>query len=202
VELILIRHGRPERRDTSADPPLSAQGRQQAEATAGFLCARSLAGEPIAHVVASPLQRARQTAQPLAQRLGLEVEVVEGLTEIDPFGGAYVPAEEMGVDHHVVQTFMTDRLALFERAGGFEAFRAGVVSAIDGIIERNRGRRVAVYCHGTVVGSYLTALLGHDDPFVLTPDYCGIHRVEASSGGLRTVRSANETGHVRHLLGA
>jgi hypothetical protein len=36
---------------------------------------------------------------------------------------------------------------------------------------------------------------------VLTPDYCGIVRVRAASNGIRTIRSANETAHVRGLLG-
>jgi len=34
----------------------------------------------------------------------------------------------------------------------------------------------------------------------LHSDYCGIMRVTASAKGFRTVRSVNETGHVRHLL--
>jgi probable phosphoglycerate mutase len=198
VDLIIVRHARPERRDgpdASADPPLSEEGRRQAEATAEFL-----AGERVDHVVASPLLRARQTAEPLATRLGLSVEAVGGLTEIDPFGGSYIPAEEMHTDHHVVQTFLDDKFALFAAAGGFEVFRDVVVDAFEGIVARNRGKRVAVFCHGTVVGCYLTALLGHADPFILAPDYCGLYRVQASSTGIRTVRSANETGHVRHLL--
>jgi hypothetical protein len=30
-------------------------------------------------------------------------------------------------------------------------------------------------------------------------DYCGIMRVTASSSGIRTLRSVNETAHLRHL---
>jgi len=43
-------------------------------------------------------------------------------------------------------------------------------------------------------------MLGHDNPLALLSDYCGIMRVTASAKGFRTVRSVNETGHVRHLL--
>ena len=55
MDLILVRHGLPERDDHSHDQPLSAVGRRQAEATAAFL-----AGERIDHIVASPLARAQQ----------------------------------------------------------------------------------------------------------------------------------------------
>ena len=198
MHLLVIRHARPHRADgddATADPELTDLGLQQAMATAEFL-----AGERIHHVVASPLRRAQQTAAPLAARLSCTVETVEGLREIDPFGGAYVPAEEMTMDHQVVQDMADDQYALFRSVGGFERFRSVVVEAFDGIVARNRGKSVAVYCHGTVIGTYLSALLGSDDPFTLLPDYCGLYRIAASSNGLRTVRSANETGHVRDLL--
>ena len=197
MELILIRHALPERADgdsATADPPLSERGRRQAAATADFL-----AGESLDAVVASPLLRAQQTARPLADRLGVRVHITEGLREIDPFGGSYVPAEEIGIDHPVVERFVADRYSLFAGEGGFHQFRSGVVAAIDQLVGRYRSQRVAVFCHGTVIGTYVTALLGHDDPFVLLPDYCGLYRITASSAGLRTLRSANETGHVRGL---
>ncbi len=189
-----MRHGLPERDDQSHDPSLSAVGRRQAEATAAFLV-----GERVDHIVASPLARAQQTARPLADRLGLSIETVAGLAEIDPFGGAYVPSEQMALDHPVTEAFLDDKFSLFDRAGGFEAFRAGVRDAFDGVIDRNRGRVVAVFCHGMVMGSYLTTLLGHDDPFVLQADYCGISRLRAASNGIRTALSANETVHLRDL---
>lgn len=198
MHLLVVRHARPHRADgdnATADPALTDLGHRQAEATAAFL-----AGETIDHVVASPLRRAQQTAQPLAARLSCTIETVEGLREIDPFGGAYVPAEEITMEHQVVADLAEDPYALFASAGGFERFRGVVVDAFDGIVERNRGRTVAVYCHGTVIGTYLSALLGSDDPFTLLPDYCGLYRIAASSTGLRTVRSANETGHIRDLL--
>ena len=197
MDLILIRHALPERADgdhATADPPLSAVGRRQAAATADFLM-----GEPVDAVVASPLLRAQQTAQPLADRLGVGLDITEGLREIDPFGGSYVPAEEIGSDHPVVEQFLADQFSLFAGEGGFQQFRTAVVAAVDEIVNRYRSKRVAVFCHGTVIGTYLTAVLGHEDPFVLLPDYCGLSRLTAARGGLRTLRSANETGHVRGL---
>lgn len=57
---------------------LSPEGQTQAERLAA-----GLSGRPIASVVSSPLQRARETAAPLASRLGLAVAIEPGLDEID-----------------------------------------------------------------------------------------------------------------------
>jgi probable phosphoglycerate mutase len=56
---------------------LNASGAAQAERLA-----RSLAGKPIQRVVSSPLERATETAGPIAAALGLTVQVCEEFTEI------------------------------------------------------------------------------------------------------------------------
>lgn len=60
------------------DLPLNAAGLAQAKALAD-----RLAGFPITHIISSPLQRAVQTARPLADRLGLTVELAPALIEFD-----------------------------------------------------------------------------------------------------------------------
>ena len=55
---------------------LSLRGRQQAESVARFLAPR-----PIAHLVCSPLERAQQTAAPLAAGLDLEPVIDQRLIE-------------------------------------------------------------------------------------------------------------------------
>lgn len=200
MDLVIIRHARPERDERghgegTADPPLSEKGLRQAQATADFLL-----GERVDHIVASPMRRAHQTALALAARLERDVELLDGLKEVDQYRSRYVPAEEMSHDDEIVKEFLDDKFAMFRPLGGFDVWRANVVATFDDIVDRNKGKRVAVFCHGMVMGTYLTALVGHGDPFVLQPDYCGIVRVQAASNGIRTVRSANETGHVRDLL--
>ena len=196
MELIIVRHALPEsenRDDGPADPPLSLLGLQQAEATADLL-----ATEGVDHVVTSTMQRAIQTGQPLADRLSLTPERLEGLKESDHRRSSYTPVEEMDADHEVVREFLDAPLSMF--AAGYEAFRDRVTAAFDTVVANNRGRTVAVFCHAMVVGVYLQTLLGLNDPFAVMADYCGITRVAASSTGIRSVRSFNETGHLRHLV--
>jgi len=73
LRLLLLRHGetawnRERRYQGWKDTPLSAAGHQQAEAVA-----RELKEHPFAAVYSSPLQRARETAAPIASAHGLEV---------------------------------------------------------------------------------------------------------------------------------
>ena len=196
MELIIVRHALPEsdkRDDGPADPPLSPLGLRQAEATADLL-----ATESVDHVVTSTMQRAIQTGQPLADRLGLTPERLEGLKESDYRRSSYTPVEEMDADHEVIREFLDDPLSMF--ADGYEAFRDRITAALDAVVAGNRGRTVAVFCHAMVVGVYLQTLLGLNDPFAVMADYCGITRVAASSTGIRSVRSFNETGHLRDLV--
>jgi probable phosphomutase (TIGR03848 family) len=61
---------------------LNDKGRVQAQAVAETL-AQKLAGAPVKAVYSSPLERAAETAAPIAKALGLEVIFRDGLTELD-----------------------------------------------------------------------------------------------------------------------
>ena len=186
MDLIIIRHARPARQELAegegaADPELTDQGHAQARATGQFL---HDAG--IHHVAASPMNRARQTAEPLAELLRLDIELVEGLKEVDHHSSSYIPGEELTEDHEQFRIFSEDPMALFDGVGGYDVFRDDVVNAFEHLIASNRGRTVAAFCHGMVTSVYLQSILGHPDPYKMTPDYCGITRVRASSTGIRS----------------
>ncbi len=93
MELILVRHALPERVenvDGVADPGLQPLGWTQAHRLADWLCR-----EPIGHIVVSPKRRAVETATPIAERRGMEPEVVHGFSEVDRNSRTYIPVEEM-----------------------------------------------------------------------------------------------------------
>mgnify|MGYP003082241898 FL=1 len=83
MRLLLIRHGETQanvdHRIDTAYPGyrLTNHGLTQAASLPG-----RLADEPIEAVYASPLTRAQQTATPLAESLGLEVQILDGVQEI------------------------------------------------------------------------------------------------------------------------
>lgn len=83
MRLILIRHGETANNASGLvqgrlDLPLNELGERQASAVAAFL-----AGEPLAHVACSPLQRARRTAELVAAPHGLMPELIPDLAEMD-----------------------------------------------------------------------------------------------------------------------
>lgn len=80
MEIVLVRHGEPEwvREGYNVDnPPLTVRGHRQAQALAA-----ALAGERFDEVYVSPLVRARETAAPLLDALGIDETVDPWLEEI------------------------------------------------------------------------------------------------------------------------
>jgi broad specificity phosphatase PhoE len=78
TRLLLVRHARPAAGfDADLDPGLDEVGREQADALADRLGARS----PLP-VISSPLRRARETAAPLGRRWGCRPVIEEAVGEI------------------------------------------------------------------------------------------------------------------------
>lgn len=81
MEIIFVRHGQPAWSVdgwSQVDPHLTPLGVTQAE-----LATKRLVGErPLTELLASPAARAQETAQPLAELSGLELQTVPDLTEI------------------------------------------------------------------------------------------------------------------------
>ncbi len=179
----------------AADPGLSETGHEQAKRTAEYLQL-----EGIDHIVSSTMRRAVETAVPLAETLGYEVEKLDDIKESDHKNSVYIPAEEMSPDDPDAAHFFEGNIHDHVFSDGLEAFTERVSRGFQHIIDTNTSKKVAVFCHGMTTSVFLRTILGFDDPLMLTPDYCGISRVRASSTGIRSVRSINETHHVRDLI--
>jgi probable phosphoglycerate mutase len=192
VELVLIRHALPVRIDEThpdagpADPPLAPLGVEQAERLAAYL-----ADEQVDAVWTSPMRRARETAAPLAAALGVEPRVDDGLAEFDRDALSYIPIEELKA---------AGDPRWYEQPERPEDFVAGVVEAMERIVVEHPRQRVAVVCHGGVVNAYAGHVLGIDTPLFFLPAYTSLSRVLAAASGERSIRSLNETAHVRTLI--
>jgi 2,3-bisphosphoglycerate-dependent phosphoglycerate mutase len=194
MELLLIRHAEPIRivdADGPANPHLHDRGRHQAARLGEWLAVEEL------HAVwSSPMLRAIETAQAVAAAQGLPVLVDEELAEFDREATSYIPLEDL-------QAARDERyLAMIE--GRLEdlhadpaAFQAGVVGAIERVIERHAGQKAAVVCHGGVINAYMAHILGIERMLFFGPNYTSISRVLASSSGQRSVLTLNETAHLR-----
>jgi 2,3-bisphosphoglycerate-dependent phosphoglycerate mutase len=195
VEIILVRHALPVRIELEtgiADPELSTEGHEQSKKMAAYL-----ACENIDAVYASPLRRARETAQPLIEQLGIQYEICEGVAEFDRNSNEYVPAEELRATNDPRwQKMMKGEWD--ETADSPEVFRDRVISSINELVERHPGEKVAVVCHGGVINQYLAYVLGISTQMgFFYPQYTSIHRVAASRSGAKSIVSINESSHLR-----
>ena len=193
MELILVRHARPVRRenvDGPADPELSEDGISQAKHFAQYMH-----GEHIDALYSSPLKRAIQTADPLARLKDLHVAIEPGVAEFDQHANEYIPVEELKATNDPRwQEMINGNWSAPEDAAEFSQ---RVIDALESIINSHRGERVVVTCHGGVINEYLAYVLKLDSRQFFYPNYTSIHRIAASSNGHRSILSINETSHLR-----
>lgn len=157
TSVTLIRHGQTEwnrlgRIQGVTDIPLNDLGRAQAHAAAATLDAE------YDLVSSSPLSRARETAQILADELGLElVDPVEQIIEVD-FGQAEGADDAKVAQHWPDHVYPNAEQAADSAARGRRA--------LDVVAERYPGKRVLVVSHSRVIrltaseirGSYVEPL--------------------------------------------
>jgi broad specificity phosphatase PhoE len=196
MQLILVRHGYPDvpTHGHSGNPPLSARGLEQARHAAVALQA-----EPIDLIVSSGMHRADSTAQPLAEALGMTIETLPDLGEVDRWGGEYASIESIRQQGRAEwQRFLDAPIAYF----GIDAerFRQETLAAFESLIGKDDHRTVAVFTHGFPINILLSHALGlaHDARFV--PSYGSITRVAGRSFDALTVISVNESGHIPQAL--
>lgn len=195
MELLIIRHGLPIRRELTegaADPELAPEGHAQAR-----LLARYLESERIDAIYASPMARARETAEPLAELLSMDIRISPGVAEWDQNSPEYVPVEELKAANDPRWHAML--AGEWSSDESEEDFRARVLDAVETIINDHRGERVAVVCHGGIINGYLSHILGLGEfaRGFFYPNYTSINRVAAASSGERSIVTVNETSHLR-----
>lgn len=195
MELLFIRHGQAETveyAESGADPALSPLGRRQADAMAAYVAARTIE-KPIDAIVASPMKRASETAAPLAAALGLDVAYDDRLMEFDAGHASYkiVPQAEMS------EKQVKDIL------GGMRnpEFVSRVRQGVDDVVSANRGRTVAVVCHGGVIMHAVAHLLGAPQIFLsLNVENTAISRLQVNGkSGFATLGSFGEAPWLEHL---
>lgn len=184
VLLYLVRHGQTEwnrlhRIQGQSDPPLNETGRAQALALA-----RTFAGMPLDAVYSSPLQRARDTAESVAQAHNLSIQTFDELKELNVGALDGVTLAEMRERHG-------DFLARWRRdasvrlPGGGETLaelQARAWAVIERISRAHAGQRVAVVTHSFLTQVVISAVLG------LPLDH--FRRVRVSEGCISTVEFA------------
>ena len=201
---VLLRHGEtsltPQKRFSGSggtDPSLSDIGREQARRAAEALAERGT----IQHILTSPLTRTRQTAAAVAERLGIEVTVEEGLIETD-FGAweglTFGEVRERYPDD--LNTWLSDPEA--EPTGGGESFAATatrIAATRDKLVAAYAGRTVLLVTHVTPIKTFVRLALGAppESLFRMELSAASISAVAYYADGNASVRLLNDTSHLR-----
>ena len=180
--LYLIRHGRPASTWGGADddPGLDEAGRAQAHAVADALMALP-DGERPASVVSSPLRRCRETAQPLADRLGVEVAIDPAVGEI-PTPRGLAAAERPAWLRRAFTGDWSDIVGDID----YEAWRRAAVR----VLSERAG--AAVFSHYVAINGVLSVLEGSEKVIVFRPDHTSCTTLEVGPDGLRLVERGAE----------
>lgn len=194
MELFLIRHGKPEMVETNdgspADPSLSALGKVQAQSMAEWL-----ADTEFDIIVASSLKRAYETAEPLAAARKQTIQVESGVAEFDKDSDCYVPMETLKKTNY--KRWQGMMKGEFGPDVDFNAFSETVINTIEGLVQNNQGKKVAVICHGGVINVWTAHVMGCQPKMFFAPDYTSISRYRAASSGERSIVNLNEAVHLQ-----
>ena len=204
MHLLLVRHGEStgnaaQRFEGLVDGPLTEVGRAQARALAQRLKSRY----DVRAIYASPLQRARQTAEIAAETLGLALACDERLKEYDCGLITGMSFAELSQTYPEVDRGFRESVWHTPIPGeeGIELFQQRILSAVRDIVSRHTADdTIAIVAHYVVWTAYLGGLLELDPrkrpPWVL--DNASLSIVEL--GGLRPrLVVVNDTCHLNHV---
>ncbi|MDX2811624.1 bifunctional RNase H/acid phosphatase [Streptomyces sp. PA03-5A] len=200
---VLLRHGETpltaDKRFSGSggdDPELSEKGLWQARRAADTLAARGT----VQAVVTSPLARCRQTAQAVADRLGLDVRVDEGLRETD-FGAweglTFAEAKERYPDE--LDAWLGSAKAAPPGGESFAAVARRVSLSRDKLLARHPGRTVLLVTHVTPIKTLVRLALGAppESLFRMELSPAALSVVAYYGDGNASLRLLNDTSHLR-----
>ncbi len=201
TRFILVRHGqtawnREERFRGQIDVPLNETGLAQASATARRIGAE---WSPTA-VYCSPLLRARQTAQVIAEPFGLPIRPHPALNDIN-FGllqGLTVPEARERWPDAVDAWFRTPQLAQLPGGERLTEVNTRAMAAVAELAAGHPGDTVVLVGHLVLNRVILLGItgLGLDRFWRLGQDTCAINVFDANAGDF-TLLSLNDTCHLR-----
>src|SRR5215208_2769647 len=139
------------------------------------------------------------TAQPVADALGLSIDIDDRLAEYDRDMEHYIPIEQIAAEfpEELARLASGHLPSSVDEKAFLERINAGInelatVGDHDGT--------VAVFTHGGVINGLLHSILGTEKLLCVNVDYAGVTRLLSSRDGNLYVAAVNGTEHVWDLL--
>ncbi len=200
TSVLLVRHGQTElsierRFAGREDTALTKEGARQA-----VLVGRRLAGAGVDVIVTSPLQRARKTAEAVAEATGAPMSVDDDLAEAD-FGLwqglTFAEADKAWPDE--LAAWLSSPDAAPPGGESFAKVALRVLAALDRLVDAHRHQTAVVVSHVTPIKTLICrALLAPPEAmFRINLDVASLSRIDCFDDGSAVVRSLNDTEHLR-----
>lgn len=203
TRIVLIRHGqtewnRVERFGGRIDVPLNEQGHLQAQAVARRLFSWHIDG-----LYSSPLTRALQTAQPIAEACGRSVSPLEGITDVDYGSWAGLSLEEAASQYPDLFNTWAEHPQLIRFPGGesLEQVESRAMAALGEVCAAHQGQTIAMVSHVVVNRVLICGALGLGSRFFwrIGQDNAALSVLESLDGEYR-LRLLNDTCHLDSLF--
>jgi len=203
-EIILIRHGEAQHHLNGmnggwTDSFLSPRGHAQARRTAQAL-PRLLNGNTFSFYT-SDLQRASQTAEPIAEATGIQIVPTPGLREFNN-GQADGMTREQAKAIGIPISHPTEDWIPYPGAESWRLMEKRVSACMDQIARETE--RAIIVSHGNSSVAVVHWWLGLGEPcwkIYFEFDPCSITRLTISSFGERTISKLNDTAHLQNTEG-
>jgi broad specificity phosphatase PhoE len=145
----------------------------------------NLRNEPISAIYSSPLERAVETAKPIAEALGLELTISEYFTEIDFGEWTNLAIDELR-NNQSFRNFNFFRSSARIPGGELMAeAQLRMVRGIEEICRNNRGKTIAIVSHADIIKSAIAYYAG------ISLDLMG--RIEISPASVSVVEIYDQT---------
>lgn len=204
TSIYLVRHGqtawnKEEIFRGRTDVPLDETGLKQAE-----LAGKYFKGMEIYAIYTSPLSRALQTAQEIAQFYNLKVQPLPGIIDMSFGKWEGRPHQEIRENDKEIYRQWVEEPHLVRLPGGegLDDVRVRAMAAMEEVIRNHPGKTLVLVSHRVVCKVLICAILGLDNShfWQITQDTTAINLIQHRNGKY-ILSLMNETCHLKPLKG-
>jgi len=183
--LFLVRHARPAASfGDSVDPGLDEVGRAQADAVGRQLAGR-LSALP---VYSSPLERCRETAEPLAGIWKTPATVLDAVGEI-PSPPLSLSERQQWLRKATAGTWAELKRDAPPGSPDFDGWRAGLLGAVRGMAADS-----VIFSHFIAINAIVGAAQGDERVVCFRPDHASVTAIEIAAGAIAVRELGRQAG--------
>lgn len=178
---------------TITNPPLTRDGHVQAEAVG-----RALADTGVAAIFVTPLQRTRQTADPLARATGIAPMVIDDLREVHMGDFEHSFYEHAAARNPIIDRMMVEETwEVIPNAESAAHFAERIRHGIDRVLAAfGTGETAVIFSHAATIAEICRQATGSRAFAFMGVENASVSRLIVQADGSWRLRSFNEVSHL------